>query len=57
VPYFFSGGCWGPDEADLASPEVQRIEALPSQDVTSAEQDCGGGYQDCECHHLSSLFE
>jgi hypothetical protein len=46
-----------PDGADSATPELQRIDALPLQDVTSAEQDCGDAYQDCECHHLSSLFE
>jgi hypothetical protein len=42
---FFSGERLVPDEADLASPELQRIEALPSQHVTGAEQDCGA-YQD-----------
>jgi hypothetical protein len=53
---FFNGERLAPDEADSASPELQRIDALPSH-VTSAEQDCGGAYQNCECHHLSSLFE
>ena len=50
---FFSGGRLALDEADSASPERQRIESLPSQNVTSAGQD-RGAYQNCQCHHLFS---
>jgi hypothetical protein len=42
------------DEVDSARPELQRIEALPLQDVSSAEQDYRAD-QNRQCHHSSSF--
>jgi hypothetical protein len=44
------------DEADSASPELQRIDAPPSQKVSGAEQD-GRADQNRQCHHSSSFSE
>jgi hypothetical protein len=49
-------GTFASDEADSASPELQRVDALPLQDVSGADQDCRAD-QNRQCHHSSSFSE